>query len=76
MRTGQSHWKIQHLNNSLGIQNAWSGGTYRSALVLEDGLGISTQELLRLGYFGGVGAIGIGINPTSPSMASPRTSRP
>jgi hypothetical protein len=66
MRTGQSHWKIQHLNNSLGIQNAWTGGTYRSALVLEDGLGISTQELLRLGYFGGVGAIGIGISaPTA-----------
>ena len=65
-RSGQSHWKLQHLSNGLGIQNSWSGQTYRSALILDDGLGISTQEILRLAYFGGVGAIGIGISaPTA-----------
>ena len=65
-RSGQSHWKLQHLSNGLGIQNSWCGETYRSALVMDDGLGISTQEILRLAYFGGVGAIGVGISaPTA-----------
>ena len=75
IRPNQSNWKLQHLNNGLGIQNAWGVQIYRNALVFDDGLGISTQELLRLGYFGGVGAVGIGISaPTAKLTVANSTS--
>ena len=59
-RPAQSHWRFKHLGNSLGIQNSWIGGNYNNAIVLEDGLGISTAETMRLAYSGGAYRVGIG----------------
>lgn len=65
-RTGQSHWKFQHTNNGLAIQNNWTGAGYNSAITMDDGLGVGTTPVLSLKYAAS-GGYRVGVNNTAPA---------
>ncbi|MDD2774055.1 MAG: hypothetical protein PHP45_10220 [Elusimicrobiales bacterium] len=66
-RPGQSHWKLQHLNNGFGIQNNWAGTGYVTAMGFDDGLAIN-PEILHLAYASGGNRVGIGTTAPSTTL--------